>query len=356
MYWFIVPKLDGPISGGTLYNRLLMAGLKEIGCACELLPVDRARTELARAEGTDSYWVDSLYLDQLPELAVVGKPGARLGLIVHYLPTLLLRGEDIGPGDLTPTEAMALRTATMFAVPSPWMRGIVQRLVDPICPILLVEPGRPLCTSSPVVGPPVRAVMVANLVEGKGVARFLISLARQLHETADLHISIVGGGAHEPAYAKRCYALARDPRVSSRGRLRFLGELSNDQTLRVMATSNLLISCSSMESLGMALMEARGLGLPILAERGGHVAAIVGRNSGGELFANAAELVGALLLISRDHAEHRRRIALARAQRWTARSWSDAAREFVAQLETLDETMTLAPAQATPQGGLSSVG
>jgi glycosyltransferase involved in cell wall biosynthesis len=354
MHWFIVPNLDGPISGGTLYNRLLMAGLKEIGCDCELLPVDRARTELARAEGTDSYWIDSLYLDQLPELAFVSKPGTRLGLIVHYLPTLLSHGEDIGPGDLTPPEATALRTATMFAVPSPWMRGIVHRLVDPDCPILLVEPGRPSFPSSPVLGPPVRAVMVANLVEGKGVDRFLVSLAEQMHESDGLHISIVGGEAHEPAYAKRCYSLARNPRVS--GRVRFLGELSNEQTLRVMATSNLLLSCSSMESFGMALMEARVMGLPILAERGGHVAAIVGRNSGGELFANAAGLVGRLLLISRDHAEHRRRIALARAQRWTARPWSDAASEFVSQLETLDKTGPLAPAQTTHQGGLASVG
>jgi glycosyltransferase involved in cell wall biosynthesis len=196
--------------------------------------------------------------------------------------------------------------------------------------------------------------MVANLVEGKGVDRFLISLAEQLRETDGLHISILGGESQDPAYAKRCHTLARNPRV--RGRVRFLGELPNDQTLRVMAASNLLISCSRMESFGMALMEARVLGLPILAERGGHVASIVEHDSGGELFANGADLVGRLLLMGRDHAEHRRRMAFAQARRWTARPWSDAARELVSQLENLDKTEALPSAETTHQEDLRGVG
>jgi glycosyltransferase involved in cell wall biosynthesis len=349
--YFIVPRLDGPISGGTLYNRMLMAGLQEVGCACEVLPVDGAMAGAGALE-RDRYWVDSLYLDQWSELARALWPGTRLGLIVHYLPTLLSHGEGIGPGDLTATEAAALRTATMFLVPSPWMRGILHRLLDPVRPVLTVEPGRPPRPSSFVPGPPVRAAMVANLVEGKGVDRFLASLAEQLRETDDLNISIVGGKVHGPAYAERCQALARAPGV--RGRVRFLGELSHDQTLRVMAASNLLISCSRMESFGMALMEARVLGVPILAERGGHVAAIVEQDSGGELFANAEELVATLLGIGRDPAEHRRRLALARARRWTARPWAEAAREFVSQLETLDKTG--AHAETIPHEGLRDVG
>ena len=196
--------------------------------------------------------------------------------------------------------------------------------------------------------------MVANLVEGKGVDRFLVSLAEQIRETDSVHISIVGGEAHEPAYAKRCHTLARNPRV--RGRVRFLGELSNAQTLRVMAASNFLISCSRMESFGMSLMEARVLGLPILAERGGHVAAMVEPDSGGELFANGAELVGRLLLISRSPADHRWRLALAQARRWTPRPWSEAARELVSQLEQLDKIGSRTPVETTHQEGLRSVG
>jgi glycosyltransferase involved in cell wall biosynthesis len=327
MQWFIVPKLDGPITGGTLYNRLLIAGLKDVGCACDVLPLDLAKSVLADAAGNDGFWVDSLYIDQLPSLARVARPGTKLGLIVHYLPSLIALGEGIGGADLTPAEAAALRAATLFLVPGPFMRGIVQRLVGSVRPVLQLEPGRPLAASASLPAPPLRLLMVANLVGGKGVERFLISLAEQIHEADDLRVRVVGGDAHDPEYARRCHVLDEDPRL--RGRILFLGELAHDETLREMAASNLLVSCSRMESYGMALMDARVLGVPILAQAGGHVAAIVGPDSGGELFSDTERLVATLLRLGRDPVEHLRRMKLARAAAWPSRPWSVVAREFI---------------------------
>jgi len=348
--WFIVPDLDGSISGGTLYNRLLIAALKQADCPCEWLPMDQAAAALATAGGTDHYWVDSLYLDQWPELARAARPGTRLGLIVHYLPSLVSHGEGIGAGDLTPAEAVALATGTMFLVTSPFMQGILHRLMGPVRPVLQVEPGRPLPSSSLLPSPPVRAVLVANLVEGKGVDRFLVSLAEQVRESDGLHISIVGGDKHDSGYAERCRGIARNPRLGSR--VRFLGEQSHEQTLRVMAASNVVVSCSQMESYGMALMEARVLAVPILAQAGGHVAALVGLDSGGELFENTAELVGKLMFICRDPEEHRRRMALARARALPARPWSEAALEFVSQVERLDKSGARGQGEVTHPIGL----
>ena len=353
MQYFIIPDLDGPMSGGTLYNRLLIAALRKTACACEVLPIARAAMALARATGTGSYWVDSLYLDQLPHLAKVARPGTRLGLIVHYLPSLISHGEGIGPEDLTVPEMAALRTAMMFLVPSSFMRGILLRLVGPVRPVLQVEPGRPLPPSSFPPNPPVRAIVVANLVVGKGVERFLASLTEQIGEMDGLHVNIVGGGP-DPACAERCQALARNPRL--RSRVRFWGEQSPEQTLRVMAASNVLVSCSAMESYGMALMEARVLGIPILAQRGGHVAAMVGPDSGGELFGNAAELVATLVGIARDSAAHCRRMELARARALSARPWSEAACEFVSQVAKLDKNAWPDQGEPSTHEGLNCVG
>jgi glycosyltransferase involved in cell wall biosynthesis len=333
MQWFIVPRLDGAISGGTLYNRLLIAGLKDSGCACDVLPIDQAKAVLAKAHGNDGFWVDSLYLDRLPLLARAARPGTRLGLIVHYLPSLISRGEGIGAADLTPTEAAALRTAAMFLVPSPFMGGIVRRLVGSARPVLQIESGRPLAALVSLPGPPLRTLMVANLVAGKGVERFLPSLAEQIREADDLCVSIVGGSEHDPAHAERCHDRQKDPRL--RGRVRFLGELPHHETLQEMAASNLLVSCSHMESYGMALMEARVLGVPILAQDGGHVAAMVERDSGGELFADTDDLVATMLRLGRDPVEHLRRMKLARAGAWPARPWSAAAREFILLVQDL---------------------
>jgi hypothetical protein len=67
-------------------------------------------------------------------------------------------------------------------------------------------------------------------------------------------------------------SLAADPTL--RGRVKLLGELSPAAAVRVMAASNLMLSTSVMESYGMALDEARTLGLPILATAGGHTSSI----------------------------------------------------------------------------------
>ncbi len=359
MQWFIVPNLDGPVSGGTLYNRRMIAGLKEVGCACDVLPIERAPTVLAQTgdgegDGVD-VWVDSLYLDHLPRLARAARSGTRLGLIVHYLPSLISNGEGLAPSDLTRIEVEALQTATMFLVPSAFMGGMVRRLTDDARPVLQVEPGRPPGESSSLPDPPVRALMVANLVPGKGVARFLSCLAEQIRESDGLQVSIVGGAGQDPAYAESCHTLGQDPRL--RGQACFLGELPHDETLRQMASSNLLVSCSRMESYGMALMEARVLGVPILAKRGGHVAAMVDQDAGGELFADTTDLVASLLRICRDPADHRRRMAVARTRALPARPWSAAALEFVSQVAGSSKPGgQAAMKEAKPQEGLRRAG
>jgi len=333
VHWFIVPRLDGPISGGTLYNRMVVASLKESGQVCQVLPMEKVSQELANTSASDIYWVDSLYLDHLPDWAANARPGTRLGLIVHYLPTLVALGEGIGPADVSPAEMAALQAATLFLAPSPWMRDLLQRLAGPERSILVVEPGRP---SSPAVAlrapaPPVHAVMVANLVEGKGVEPFLSALAEQVHDTDGLRITIVGGDKLAPAYVEYCRALADQARL--RHRVQFLGERTHAQTLEVIAESHLLVSCSRMESYGMALMEARVLGIPILATRGGNVAAMVEPESGGELFTGTADLVAGLLRLTRDYFSLGRRMSLARTHAWEPRPWSEAAREYVNQMK-----------------------
>ena len=329
MHWFIVPSLDGPVSGGTLYNRQLMAALQDAQCQCGLLPLERAASALPWATAGDFYWVDSLYLEDLPDLARRVNRVASLGLIVHYLPSLIGGGESLGPEDVTPIEAAALRVARVFLVPSPFMLGVVRRLAGAERPVLCVAPGCLASASLSVPEPPVHAVMVANLVPGKGVEEFLTCLASQIREIDALDLAIVGGARHDPRYAKRCHALAKDARL--RGRVRFLGELSPEQTQMHMAASNLLVSASTMESYGMALAEARTVGLPILARRGGHVAALVSDDCGGELVMTTEDLVAACLMLCRTPAEHRRRMQLARTRALPGRPWSLAAREFTDQ-------------------------
>src|SRR5665811_420432 len=110
MHWFIVPDLDGPISGGTQYNRNLLAALVKSDFAVRVLPVREADPVLAGAEARDCFWVDSLYLDRVSALVAKASGAARVGLLLHYLPSLVARPD----GPLSASELEALDAADAF--------------------------------------------------------------------------------------------------------------------------------------------------------------------------------------------------------------------------------------------------
>ena len=87
----------------------------------------------------------------------------------------------------------------------------------------------------------------------------------------------------------------------------------------------------------MALAEARTIGVPILARAGGNVEAHVNARSGGELVKTHAELARAFLELSRNPSALRARVQAARQLASPARSWFDAARDFVVQVPLLAE-------------------
>jgi glycosyltransferase involved in cell wall biosynthesis len=350
MHWFIVPDLDGPVSGGTLFNRMLIAAANQVGCPCRPLPIEKARAVLAGAAGEDMFWVDSLYLDEFPALRRAAKTGTQVALILHYLPSLVTHGGGVCASELAPAEANALQAAGTFLVTSLFMRGAIERLVGAGRTIVCVEPGCLATGLAPLPFPPARAVMVANLVPGKGVEPFLVNLAERVEGSDDFCLTVIGGDTFDPPYAERCRRVGDDSCL--RGRVDFAGALPPEETVGRMAASNLFVSASSMESFGMALAEARTLGLPIVACTGGNVATLVDRACGGELAGSPEALASAFLALCRDTAEHRRRMASARAGGLPARSWIEAAREFSAQTAS---RLALDPRATTTREGAPHV-
>ena len=323
---FIVPDLHGPISGGTLYNRRLIAALGAAGIECAALDLGQGRDAL-HADPSAVFWLDSLFLSALPELERAA-PG-RVGLVLHYLPSLLRHGDELSARELAADEAFALERTRRFLLPSAFMQQTLERLGASGRLFVVVEPGRP---AAPVLirprGGGVRALVVANLTPNKGVEPLLAALAGELGESDRFELDVIGSCSADPAYARSC------ERWLGSGRVRLLGALAPQEVTLRMAESNLLISASHMESYGMALAEARALGLPIVALRGGNTAVHVMAGAGGELVGSHAALARACVRLCRDGAEHERRLALAHAGRLAERSWSDAAREFVLQLST----------------------
>jgi glycosyltransferase involved in cell wall biosynthesis len=329
---FVCPPLDGPRTGGTLYNAELVRALATSGVSVSA--VDLALVREGRAPRASRRWVDSLYLEQLPELRDRVGPG--LGLLTHYLPSLVALGRPPLRDELSRHERAALDVADCFLATSAFMRDVLIGTGVSASRVGVIEPGlapdfRGEPTASrPVGGTSFAALLVANLLPGKGVAPFLAALDGD----APIRLSIAGSALLDEGYARQCRALADgNPRVQ------FLGELPPSEVAELMRQSDVLVSASRMESYGMVLAEARAVGLPILARRGGNAAALVGPESGGELFDDETALARGLVALARAPEERARRAVRALASR-LGRTWDDAASEFIACDDSISFTLS----------------
>jgi glycosyltransferase involved in cell wall biosynthesis len=275
----IAPEPTAKITGGNLYNLGLMRALRERG-----VEMGAGGVKL----------VDSLYLNRVT-------PGT--WLLLHYLPSLV----DGAP--LSELEKTALTNARTVIVPSVYLRRMIASHTRRV---VVIAPAR--ISDNRHVARRGGAVLVGNVTPGKGVLP-LLALA------PSLPLRIIGSLDEDRAYAEKCRA--HDAAVE------FCGALPHEATLDAIAAADFLVSASRMESYGLALAEARGLGVPIVARRGGNVATHVDPEAGGQLVDNDEELAVACLRLAGNRDEMARRRRAAQRARPPARSWSDAARELL---------------------------
>jgi glycosyltransferase involved in cell wall biosynthesis len=327
----IAPDLNGPPTGGTLYNAGIFAALNDAGVHCAHFGLEQGVQAVARAAAR-VFVIDSLYLDAVPRLRRSARAGS-LHLLLHYLPSLVEHGRELEPAELSAMEREALAAADGFVVTSAFMDRVLAKLAVNHRHVMIVEPG--------VSSPPgrerdepglLRAVMLCNVVAGKGVQPLLAALATCISNGDRFELWIAGRLDLEPSYADGCRALVLAS-PSLRTRVRLLGPLLHPQALALLSTASVFLSASQMESYGMALAEARAAGVPIIARAGGHAAMHVDGACGGALVEDELGVAAELLELARkpDLLARRRHLAAAGVR---ARSWPEAAADLIAQLET----------------------
>jgi glycosyltransferase involved in cell wall biosynthesis len=330
---WICPPLDGPSTGGTLYNARIIDALASCAVRVTALGLEEGRRAL-RAGASGRYWIDSLLLDHVGRLVRENTALLPLGLVVHYLPSLVALGRVPRRSELSAAERAALELVRHFLAPSAFSRDVLVELGVSSEAIVVVEPGvdgHVVAASSCSRAPRsfLSAVMVANVVAGKGVAPFLRALA-PLSDGVPFELTVIGSLKMDDAYASECRRIVEGSAALFE-RVHFVGPMPHQAVLDSIPTHDLLISASRMESYGMALAEARAAGMPILSRGGGNAAAHVGGDSGGELVVDDAALAGALVRLAREPNELRRRALVAASAR-RARTWGDAASDFIEQL------------------------
>jgi len=331
---FVTPALDGPPTGGTLFNAQLIAGLLRAGVSCRHFALAELPADPSAV--ADVLWIDSLYLAAMPELRARAG-AARLHLMLHYLPSFVEQGRALARSELSAVELRALEIADAVLVTSPTMRAALGELGVRDRPVLCVEPGAE-CRRAPAqadryAGAACAGLMLCSVVAGKGVLPLLDALARFAAPQPDFTLAIIGRTDLEPSYADACAArIASEPALQ--GRVQLGGALPHARALDALRAADVLLSASGMEAYGMALAEARACAVPIIARHGGHAAAHVEPAAGGELVPDEAAVAKRFLELVRDPAQlaERKRLAIAGAR---ARSWEQVAREWIAAVAAL---------------------
>jgi glycosyltransferase involved in cell wall biosynthesis len=286
-------------TGGYLYDRRMVHGLRTLGWQVELVRLDGsfpdptaaalAGAERALAALPDGALalVDGLAFGAMPREAAAHAARLRLVALVHH-PLAHETGLDPARAQaLRDSEAAALATAHAVVATSPETaaRLVAEFAVEP-ARLAVVEPGtdRPglpdaAGTRAPhtPVDAPLQLLCVATLVPRKGHELLLQALAG-LGPQARFRLDCHGSTTRDPAHAARVVALAA--RLGLAHAVQFHGECPAAALETAYAAADLFVSPAWYEGYGMAVAEAVARGLPVVATTVGAAPRVVGDEAG----------------------------------------------------------------------------
>jgi len=325
--FFVLPNDKQAPSGGNIYNARLIKALRQIGQPVTELSYTEYQSALSSNE-PGIYGVDSLFVEKLKSLSTLKGRSQHNFFILHHLESLHPSAGNVAE-ELFREEKKVLERFDSILVSSGFASDYL-RQQGMTMPIMTVEPALDrIIWHPPLPTPaPLRAIMVANLVERKGVYDFLKNLLEQGSPRDAFELTIVGRTDIEPLYAKSCQHLVQGSFL--RHHVTFKGPLTHQQTLAEYGKHHLLVSAAAMETFGMAIQEARAAGLPVLVREGGYSAQHIQEGSG-KLCRNTVELAENFLHFCRnEHALKAFSAAALRARaEYAAYTWEQAATLFI---------------------------
>ena len=343
--YFLIPGDPDRRTGGTIYDRRIMAGLAALGWLVALqrldasfpAPTSAALTEAHEALATlpdqSLAVIDGLALGAMPEAAAAHCDRLRLIGLVHH-PLALETGLDEAQREwLYVSEREALRQVRQVIVTSPSTARALTDYGVPPERCAVASPGvdpAPLATGSG--GRELTWLCAATLTPRKGHAVLFRALARLKDRSWRLRCA--GGDMHDPATAARLRMLVDELGLSDR--VEWLGELETVALEAAYQQADGFVLPSFHEGYGMVLAEALARGLPIISTTAGAIPDTVPADAG--LLVppgDEAALVEALARFL-DEPQLRERLAAgARAARETLPDWPAASVHFARILEAV---------------------
>jgi glycosyltransferase involved in cell wall biosynthesis len=171
----------------------------------------------------------------------------------------------------------------------------------------------------------VHVVAVGRLAARKqplGLMHVLAAARRRLDDAVELRASIAGDGPALPLM--RTYLRAHGMTEW----VRLTGRLGRDDIRALLCTADLFVNPTVWESFGLATLEARAAGVPVIARAGNGVAEYVRHGQEGLLCESADDLVEALVNLAQDGPARRRMREHNRATEPVACTWPTVTDKF----------------------------
>lgn len=340
---FVVPGPLDQRTGGYIYDRRIVDGLRKLGWMVEVHQLDGSFPnvdEVARRAAFSAVEavapgavpvIDGLALPAFTKLADrLPQPWVAL---VHH-PLALETG--LRPADaqtLAKLERSILPGASRVVVTSPGTRRDLAAYRVDEARIAVVCPGTdpaPLTRGS--AGPGLALLCVASLTPRKGH----LVLLQALHELIDLgwHLTCIGSLERDPACARSIVAAI--DRLGLHQRVTLVGEQAETDLGPFYGRADLFVLASYHEGYGMVLAEALARGLPLVSTAAGAIPETVPHGAG--LLVPPGDpqaLAAALRKVMTEPHLRTDLMAGAQAARVALPSWDDAARAFAAAVADL---------------------
>jgi glycosyltransferase involved in cell wall biosynthesis len=353
----VVPGRLDVRTGGSIYDRRIVEGLRQRGWCVEVLELDASfpyPTPAALAEAERAFAVvrtgtivivDGLALGAMPDLITREASRLRIVGLVH-LPLAAAVGLDRDTAVCFETaERRALGAAALVVVTGQATLELIARYELPRDRVVVVEPGTdaaPLArgsggdrlagTSRAGGAPPLEFLSVATVHPGKGHDLLLTALGAL--RCRAWRLTCAGSLTRHPAAADRVRTMVTD--LGFEERVSLVGDLDRPALGACYEAADVFVLATRQETYGMAVADALACGLPVVATRTGAIPELVGDGAGLLVpVGDTPALVDALTRVL-DDAELRARLAVgARRVRQRLATWDDTSEHMSAALDSL---------------------
>ncbi|MGE3548266.1 MAG: glycosyltransferase family 4 protein [Kofleriaceae bacterium] len=286
---FAIPGDLAARTGGYEYDRRMCLGLRELGWAVTVRPLDAsfpqptdaaladAETQLTATADGSCVVVDGLALGAMPALAAVHSKRLRLIALVHH-PLALENGLPPGVADrLRTSERDALACARHVIVTSHQTARTLETYDVTPDRVTVVEPGtEPARLARGSGGDLIQLVCVASISPRKGHAVLIEALAGL--RDAPWRLDCVGSLDRDPETVRGLRRLIDRHELTDR--VTFVGEAAAEQIGDYYDRSDVFVLPTLYEGYGMVVAEALARGLPVISTPTGAIADLVSPDAG----------------------------------------------------------------------------